>query len=401
VEGKELAPRVPKEKVGWSARRALFVLLIGSLVLVALVVRPLAIALFLAAVLAGALWPLQARLAAWFRGRSALAAGTLIVGVTVLGLAPLVALSTFVVKEGAETMKFVSKTVRQEGVEGLVARLPGPLESATRKVIERLPVESGQGLEAQVQQQVSERGGKAAAVVGAAVAATGSLLLQAALMLIALYFFLTEKRRILDWIDEASPLAKGQTHELLGEFRNVSVAVLRSSVLTAGVQALAALAGYFIAKVPYPIFFGAVTFFVALIPAIGAASVCLVTAGLLLATGHPMAALFLAIWGVVVVGLSDNLVKPLLIRRGVELHGAVVFFSLLGGLGAFGTIGLLLGPLIIALFVAVLRIYRRDYGDGGARVVRPDEPDAHARVESPAGAPARPAGNGPLVPRNA
>jgi predicted PurR-regulated permease PerM len=60
----------------------------------------------------------------------------------------------------------------------------------------------------------------------------------------------------------------------------------------------------------------------------------------------------------------DNLVKPLLIRRGLEIHGAIVFFSLIGGLTTFGAIGLLVGPLVVGLFLAVLRIYHRDYAPG-------------------------------------
>src|SRR3712207_8724388 len=104
-------------------------------------------------------------------------------------------------------------------------------------------------------------------------------------------------------------------------------------------------------RVPVPIFFAAITFFFALIPAVGAAVVCLAAALLLLATGHPVAALVLAVWGVVVVGLSDNVIKPILAKRGMHMHGAIVFFSLLGGLSVFGAIGLLLGPLIVAFFL--------------------------------------------------
>ena len=80
-----------------------------------------------------------------------------------------------------------------------------------------------------------------------------------------------------------------------------------------------------------------------------------------------MAAL-LAVWGLAVVGLVDNLVKPLLIRRGLEIHGAIVFFSLIGGLVTFGAIGLLVGPLLVAFFLAVLRIYHQDYSPGDPRV---------------------------------
>lgn len=99
-----------------------------------------------------------------------------------------------------------------------------------------------------------------------------------------------------------------------------------------------------------------------------AAVVCLFAALLLLVTGHPYMAGLLAVWGLVVVGLVDNLVKPLLIRRGLEIHGAIVFFSLIGGLATFGAIGLLVGPMSVALFLAVLRLYHRDYTPGDSRV---------------------------------
>ncbi len=76
-----------------------------------------------------------------------------------------------------------------------------------------------------------------------------------------------------------------------------------------------------------------------------------------------MAAVFLTVWGLAVVGLSDNLVKPMLIRNGIRMNGVVILFALLGGLGAFGPIGLLVGPLALAVLVAALRIYQREYGD--------------------------------------
>ena len=212
-----------------------------------------------------------------------------------------------------------------------------------------------------MQERLSAQGGKAAAAVGAALSATGSLVFQAAMMLIALYFMLVQGGELVAWLDGLSPLKPGQTRELLSEFKKVSFAVIMSTVITAAVQAVAALVGYLIAKVPHPILFAGVTFFAALIPAIGAGAVCLVAALLLYVTGHPYMAIFLASWGLIVVGLVDNMVKPLLIKAGMEMRGAVVFFALVGGLGAFGTVGLLLGPLVVAFFLALLRMYQRDF----------------------------------------
>jgi len=344
-----------------AARRFFFLLFFASVVLLALVVRPLASALFMAAVLAGVLWPAHRRVSKRLGGRRGLAAAIFTLGVVLMLIGPLVALSAFVVKEGTEGLKFISKTVRSEGVSGLVERLPAPLQRIANEGLERVPHESGAELNAAVEKQMSAQGGKAAAAVGAAVAATGSLVFQAAMMLIAFYFLLVQGAELVGWLDHVSPLKPGQTRELLNEFKKVSYAVIVSTIITSAVQAAAALVGYLITRVPHPIFFAGITFFVAFIPAIGAAVVCLAAALILYATGHPYLALVLALWGLIVVGLVDNIVKPLLIKAGMEMHGAVVFFALVGGLGAFGTVGLLIGPLVVALFLALLRMYKRDF----------------------------------------
>jgi predicted PurR-regulated permease PerM len=181
------------------------------------------------------------------------------------------------------------------------------------------------------------------------------------MMHIALFFLLVNGDKLLAWLDSVSPLRPGQTRELYDEFKKVSYAVIVATLVTAFVQALVAFVGYLIAKVPHPIFFATVTFFIAMIPAIGAAGVCLFAALILLITGHPYMAIFLAAWGLVVVGLIDNVVKPYLIKGDLEMGGAVVFFALIGGIGAFGMVGLLIGPLAVAFFLALLRMYQRDF----------------------------------------
>jgi predicted PurR-regulated permease PerM len=163
------------------------------------------------------------------------------------------------------------------------------------------------------------------------------------------------------WFEQVSPLRDGQTTELLSEFRKVSVSVLTSSLATALVQTAVALPGYLIAGVPRPWLFTVATFFMSFIPTIGAGGTCMAAAALLLILGRPWMALLIALWGAVLVGLSDNLVKPLLVRRGIHMHGGVVFVALVSGLAAFGPIGLLLGPLIVSFLLALIRIYRRDY----------------------------------------
>jgi predicted PurR-regulated permease PerM len=339
-----------------TARRFFVVLLCGTVLLLALVVRPLASALFMAAVLAGVLAPLHARLAARVGGRSRLAAGAFVLAVAVLLAGPVVALVVFLAQEGKDALRFVAEAVRSEAVTSLLAKLPESLQRLATDGIARLL-----DLDQMAERQIGAQGGRAAAAVWAAASATGSMLFAVAMMLIAFYFLLVQGRELVSWLDEVLPLRPGYTPELLAEFKKVSFSVIVSTVITSSVQAVAALAGYLISRVPHPVFFAAVTFFVAFVPALGAASVCLFAAAILYLTGHPYASLFLAVWGVAVVGLVDNVIKPLLIKAGMEMQSAVVFFALIGGLRAFGAIGLVIGPLVVALFLALLRIYRRDF----------------------------------------
>jgi predicted PurR-regulated permease PerM len=355
------------------ARRVFAGLILLSIVLLALLIRPLAKGFFLAAVLAGALYGTHKRMTRAFRGRAHLSAGLICFGVIVALLLPLTGFTAFFITEATDGIRFIQETLRKEGVDGLVERLPAPARNLANKALERLPMEEEQ-LDQTLQQQVTSQGGTAAKAVTGMVTATGSFAFQTAMMLIALFFLLVDGKRLVQWVESVSPLKRGQTEEILREFRLVVISVLASSLATAGVQTAAALVGYLIARVPVPFFFAAVTFFLALIPAIGAAVVCFAAAGLLLITGHQWMALFLAIYGVVVVGLVDNIVKPLLVKRGLDMHGAIIFFSLLGGLASFGTVGLILGPLIVSFFLALIRIYERDYGRPSARPADPATP---------------------------
>jgi len=352
------------------ARVLLVVLVVIAVVLLFLIIWPFASAFFIAAVLAGALYPWQKKLTARLKNKRMLAASVLTFGVVLTLVLPLGTTGAIAVKEAFEGIGYVRTTLQSEGVQGLVKRLPTPLQKVVRDTVGRAVPQKGP---ADIG-QLAPQGEKAVAAVGDVLQATGTAILQTVMMIIAFFFLLTDGAGLIQWLSDNVPMRRVQLKELLHEFRRVSVAVLTSTLATAGVQAVAACIGYFIARVPNAIFFTLVTFFVGLIPAVGAASVSLVLALTLLLTGRPWMALFLALWGVIVVGLVDNVVKPLLIRGGMEMHGAIVFFALLGGLAAFGGIGLLAGPLIVAFFVAAVAMCRREFSDDPVPEVIPPQP---------------------------
>lgn len=332
------------------------VLVAAAALLVAALIAPLFRELLLALVLASVFRPVEAWLTRRFRGRRAISAGILVFLTVLIVIGPLAGLIAVLVRDGADGVQFVLDTLHSPRVAEIIGWLPESAQGFILDGIERLPRTVGD-----VVGEIGEQRKTAAAALGASVSATGSILFHGAMMLIALFFALSHGDKMVSWLDSVSPLAPGQTRELLESSKKVSFSIVVSTVATAGVQAIAALVGFYIADVPAPIFFTAVTFVFAFIPAIGAAVVSLAAALLLFVTGEPYMALFVAAWGLVVVGLADNVVKPLLIKRGLDIHGAVVFFSLVGGIAAFGAIGLVIGPLVVSWFLSLISIYHRDY----------------------------------------
>jgi len=337
-------------------RATLIVLVVLSIVLLTMVIYPFASALFVAAVLAAALTPWTDSVTARLRGRRQLASGVMTLGALLLLVVPIAAVALSLGKEVVAGIGYIKETLSSEGVTGLINDLPAPLRSLVEKVVEQIP-----GGEERIQELTNRQGGRAAAAIGGVLGATTQAIVQVVMMLIALFFLLIDGRALVEWLEEVAPLKRGHMRELLSEFRKVTVTVLVSTVATAGIQALVAFVGYLIAGVPHALFFTFVTFVMAFVPAVGAGGAGLVAAALVFFRGHAGRAAFLAAWALLAVGLADNVVKPYLIRGGVSIHGAVVFFALLGGLAAFGPIGLLLGPLIIAFFLSVVRIVRREY----------------------------------------
>ena len=339
-----------------TSRVVLVVLVVCAIALLAVIIYPFASALLFAAVLAGAFHPWMERLSAKLGSRREWGAVLLTVAVALLVVLPVAGITVSLGRQVVAGVSYVQDTLREGGVPALQAKLPARFQPLADRALDHL-LPRGQD---QIPELAEAQTGQAAAAVGGIIRTTSNVLLQVGMMLIAFFFLLLDGPRLVDWLSNVMPLAQSQTREILSDFRNVSVAVLVSSVATAGVQAAIAFVGYWLFDVPQPLFFAAATFLIAFIPAAGGTSVSLVLAVLLFLGGRTTAALGLAAWGIVFVGFSDNLVKPLLMRGRMEIPGAVIFFALLGGLAMFGPVGLLAGPLILSFFLTVVRLCRRE-----------------------------------------
>jgi predicted PurR-regulated permease PerM len=340
-----------------TARTFLLVLFAVSLVMVGLIIRPFAGALFLAAVLAVTFHPWYRALANKLRGRRTLAASLITLGLVLALVLPVGTLVVIAAREAADSFDYLHQVLAEEGVEGLIKQIPPPVQGWADTIWQQTPSrDRNVGF-------VYDLERRAAGLIPRLVSNVGQVVGQTFLMIVALFFMLMDGRRLIEWLDVVSPLQRRQMRELFSEFRRVSATVLLGSVVTAAAQAAVAYAGYLIARAPNAAFLGLVTFILGLIPILGAGGFSFGVAIFIYLTGHHTAGIFLMAWSALVVGMVDNIIKPMVIKGGMEMHGAIVFFALIGGFTAFGMVGLVLGPLSVSLLLAVLRIYQRDFGD--------------------------------------
>ena len=186
----------------------------------------------------------------------------------------------------------------------------------------------------------------------------GGFLVRTGVLIVALFFLLAEGKQLTRYMLDLMPVGRARMQALLEELHEVTVAVFTSTIVTALAQSTVALIGYSIASLPgLPLVLFA-TFLCSFIPAVGAAGVTMAAGAVLWLSGKAGMGVFLIIWGLVVVSLVDNFLKPWLTNHRSKLPTSLVFFSMICGITVFGPMGLVAGPLIVALFLVSGRLLR-------------------------------------------
>lgn len=162
-------------------------------------------------------------------------------------------------------------------------------------------------------------------------------------------------------ISASSPLPEEYETELIQTFKAVSYATFYGSLLTATLHGVAACLLFAILGLPAPLFWGAIVALLSLVPIVGALVVWVPWAGYLMLTGQMTRGLVLLVLSTLVVVMIDNVFKPMIIRGKTNMHPLLVFLAVLGGLQAFGFLGIVLGPLAVALFISFLSFYRQEF----------------------------------------
>ncbi len=186
-------------------------------------------------------------------------------------------------------------------------------------------------------------------------------LIHSSIMLVSLYFFLVDGPGMVRTLMELSPLDDRYELELLAQFDRISRAIVLATLLSALLQGLVAGIGYYFAGMPSLILLTALTVTCALVPFVGPAivwvPVCLYLA---VYEENLLAAGLLALWGMLVVGTVDNLVKVFVLHGQSQLHPLLALLSVLGGIQSLGPIGILVGPMVVVLLQTLLGILRTE-----------------------------------------
>lgn len=180
-------------------------------------------------------------------------------------------------------------------------------------------------------------------------------------MFFALFYFFVDGPRIVSFLKRMSPLRDEEDDELIHDFVSISRAMIKGSLVVALIQGFLGGLSFFVVGLPSPVVWGVVMAFLSLIPVLGAGLVWFPASMWFLFSGEVWQGVFLLAFGFGIVSTIDNVLRPKLIGRDTEIHPLLVFFSTLGGLSLFGLAGFLIGPIIVSFFVALVRIYGREF----------------------------------------
>jgi predicted PurR-regulated permease PerM len=185
---------------------------------------------------------------------------------------------------------------------------------------------------------------------------TGSLLFGFFLMLFLLFYVFRDGERALARLLHISPLTSSQEQAVLERIRVVARATVLGNLGTALAQGFAAMIGFAFVGIP-ALFWGTMLAAASLVPVVGTSLVWVPACLYLLITGHVAKAVILTVWCILVVGAIDNFLRPVLMKGSTGMSSLILFLAILGGLQAFGLVGLLYGPLIFGLCAVCLSLY--------------------------------------------
>lgn len=324
-----------------------YVLLGVALLVVLMMFLPFLKLLALAAILAVLFMPIHKRITARFKSETWGSVVSLILLILIIGV-PLFIIGQMLFSELFNALN----SLRQNGSTFDRATIAHYVPESLKPIVEGISQDLGQ--------KISGLAGSAVASFTNIVSNLAGFALSVFLVFFATYYLMLDGGRIKKYINDIFPLSEEHENRLIAKLEAAVNGVVKGQFLVALIQGIVATVGFIIFGVPNPFLWGMLTVLAALVPNIGTALSLVPAVLYLLVSGQTGHAVGLAIWGALAVGTIDNIVSPRLVGSRVQLHPLLVLLSVIGGLQLFGFIGFLLGPIITAVFVTMLDIYKSE-----------------------------------------
>ncbi|MBA2301786.1 MAG: AI-2E family transporter [Acidobacteria bacterium] len=331
----------------------LVIVLAIALYLCWLMLQPFINVVLWAAVLAIVFYPMHQRIKARVGSPSGAAISSTLL-VVVLILLPATFITIAVVRELAGAADNLQAGVQRMSSTATIPGLGWVLDRL-RGYIDIDPVAA----QAFVAQRLQTWGGALAAstllLVGGAVGAV----VQMILVVFTMFYMFRDGDNIRHAVYDILPLQRIQMHDITVRTREVIAATIYGVLVISAIQGTLGAIIFSILGLPSPLLWGVVMFFLSMIPMAGAFLVWVPAAIYLALTGAYIKAVVMVAWGVLVIGAIDNVLSPRLVGRRARLHELLIFFAVLGGLEVFGILGLVLGPVVVAVTLALIEMVRQ------------------------------------------
>ena len=328
----------------------LLVILISAIFLS--MIRTFLMAIFLAGIFSALAHPLYKRFERWYGGRRALASLSTLFLIIIIVIVPLGTLMGVVtgqaLKVGQAVTPWVQEQIAQPGeFHKLLNSLPFYDEIAPySKIIWR---KVGELIGSISQFLISSL---STATMGAV-----NLLFMTFAMLYTMFFFLMDGDKLLYKILYYLPLKDQDELRILDRFTSVTRATLKGTAVIGILQGGLAGIAFWIVGIPSAVFWGTIMAVLSIIPGIGTTLVWGPAVIILAAGGNFTKAVGLGIFCAIIVGSIDNLLRPILVGKDTQMHELMIFFGTLGGIIMFGVMGMIIGPIVAALFITIWEIY--------------------------------------------
>lgn len=319
-----------------------------------LLFRPFLKPLLSAVVIAVVFYPIHFQIQKWLRSPSFAALVSTII-VILLVIVPAVAIVLAIKGEVGELYALIDEKSTESG--GLSPYLSQLVERPMQWIGRYVDL-SQFDLRASVLGRLKELSSFLVAEGWIIVGGLTTFIVNALITLFTLFFLFREGRSMRRRLAAILPLSGEQVEKLLGGIENTIIGTVHGGLVVAAVQGLMVGVALWILGVPSPVLWGVVASFFALLPLVGTAIVWVPASIYLLASGGWIKGVILVAWGMFVVGSIDNVLRPYLIGGRVQMHTLLIFFAVFGGVNVFGFLGLIIGPVILAITMTLLGLLR-------------------------------------------